>query len=201
MRDAKRWPSSRGSARSEASDDPRGQVTIVVGVVGGLRVSSGAALAVVGYVAMQASVERSRTSEGSRSLQYLYTGASAYYAQERWDTRVIGSTVNAQTVCTVDPAVTSNAPGSWPNVIDWTQEPACFGELGFDLVEPAYYQYEIAGPSGRCRNTANTSGLYTMRSRGDLDEDGVQSLFEIPVRSDAQNLLQHSPVEIQREGE
>lgn len=157
-----------------------------------------AAVAIPGFLSY---MQRSKTAEAERELDHLYASAAAYYAMENWGDRSVLSNdapAVAQTSCTVASARTSNVPSSAKTVIDWTTEADSFEQLGFVIGDPVYYQYEIVSAGARCGHGPNTE-LYTFRAYGDLDGDGVQSVFTLTARSNAANTMERS--EITRENE
>ena len=163
------------------------ELMIVVAIIG--------LLAAIAIPAMVGYTRRARASETFANLQNLSEGAAAYYTGERWGARTIDPTpgvVSHVTGCTVGAATTSNVPGNHKSVLDWNAESASFREIGFTTRDPVAFQYEIAGGSGACGNPANTP-LYSFRANGDLDGDGVTSLYELSAGSNRDNELMRSP--------
>lgn len=134
----------------------------------------------IGYLA------RAKTSEAESNLRNLFTVAAGYYAEEHWPP---GGGA-ALTACTVSTARTTNIPTSEKSMLSSPLGPS-FDDLGFSLFDPVYYQYEIIG-SGGCGHGPGED-LYTFRAYGDLDGDGVTSLFEITASSNSLNELIRSP--------
>jgi hypothetical protein len=167
-------------------------IVIVAIVIGGCLVC-GVGGGAVGYTSYRDYLLQSKTSEATHELGNLYRLSASYYAQESWATRTVSrTTAGANTSCTVDPAITTNTPSGSKTAIDWTREAPSFQAIGFAAYDPIYYRYEIAGPPGRCQHGPNES-LYSFRARGDLDEDGTQSLFELAAGSDPQNVMYRTP--------
>ena len=129
--------------------------------------------------------QRAKTAEARANLSNLHALAASYYTQERW---LNGGDVTL-TGCTVSTERTSNIPSSQKTVLPASLGPG-FDALGFSLYEPVYYQYEIVGAGG-CGHGPGES-LYSLRAYGDLDGDGVTSLFEISASSDSLNELTRS---------
>ena len=70
---------------------------------------------------------------------------------------------------------TPNIPGPGKTMFGPLGEP--FDSLGFTPRDPVYYQYEIVGVGG-CGHTEGEA-LYSFRAYGDLDGDGITSLYEL----------------------
>lgn len=142
-------------------------------------------LAAISIPAFTQYVRRSKAVEAESNLRMLFAGASAYYEQER-----LGPDRTMVTRCSVGPAITSNIPSS-------TKQPlgpldAAFRELGFSSPEPLFFQYEIVAAPGACSHGPNEA-VYTFRAYGDLDDDGVTSLYELAVGTDETGALYRSP--------
>lgn len=159
---------------------------VILGVLGACLLG-GVAVAVVGYSNFTAYVARAKAAEASANLRSLFQASASYYANESFAGGV------AQTACTVDPATTSNTPSEGKTILDWESESESFSSLGFVVADPVYYQYEIAGPPGRCGNEPGRA-LYSLRAHGDLDGDRERSLHELTVESDPDNELVRSPI-------
>ncbi|MGF1466482.1 MAG: type IV pilin protein [Sandaracinaceae bacterium] len=162
------------------------ELMIVVAIVGIL-----AAIAIPAFVGY---MRRSKTSEAAANLKAMFTGAAAYYGNENWATRGVqlGAGLVNTSACTVAAAATTNAPAASKTVLDWTAEAASFEAIGFQVVDPVYYQYSIVGSTDSCAHIAGEN-LYSFDANGDLDGDGTQSLFEISSGSSTTNALMRSP--------
>ncbi len=134
---------------------------------------------------------RARTAEAEAQLRALFEGASSYYSQER-----LGPDGTVQTRCTVAPETTPVPPSSDPTVLE--PLPPSFDALGWAPSDPVYYQYSIEGGPSRCGVPAGEA-VYTFRARGDLDGDGVQSVFELAAGSDEQGLYRSPGLFIENE--
>ncbi|MBW2463229.1 MAG: hypothetical protein JRH11_16385 [Deltaproteobacteria bacterium] len=130
-------------------------------------------LAAIGLPAFIGYVRRSNTAEATSNLRTLFAGAASYYEQER-----MGPDGTTQTHCTVGPAVTPNVPTDQKLMLGPLD--AAFSELGFAPFDPVFFQYEIVAGPARCGHGPNEA-LYSFRAHGDLDGDGVTSLFELSV--------------------
>ena len=163
------------------------ELMIVVAIVGIL-----AAIAIPSFVGY---MRRSKTSEAASNLKAMFTGAAAYYADENWAARgvVLAAGALATSACTVAAVNSPNAPSAQKNVVDWT--PAAlqsFQDIGFQVADPIYYQYQVNGSTDSCAHVAGEN-LYSFRAVGDLDGDGATSLFEISSGSSTTNALMRSP--------
>lgn len=156
------------------------ELMIVVGILGIL-----AAIAVPTFVTY---LRRAKASEAREMLNSLFAQAASYYYPERSDQGVSGQHTAG---CTVDAADNAIAPTDAKQRGTYTAP--SWRSLGFSH-EYSYYRLEIAPQTGtgRCRNTAGSLEIYTLRAVGDLDGDGDTSLFEIAVGSNGENELYRS---------
>jgi len=162
------------------------ELMIVVAIIGIL-----AALAIPAFIGY---IRRSKTAEAGSNLRNLFQGAASYYQTEHWAmTGVVrAGAVAASTACTVGAAVTMNTIGVSKTQIDFQTESPSFRDIGFTLGDPVYFQYAIVGSMDTCGNAANTD-LYQFQAAGDLDGDGMASLFELSSGSDSENQLIRAP--------
>lgn len=152
------------------------ELMIVVAIIGIL-----AAIAIPAFINY---VKRSKTTEASIQVKAMYQGAATYYQGEMAQRTVVAvGAVAMVTRCTVAAGVTSNAPSSQKTVLNWSTEAPSFAAIGFNPADPIYYQYSIAAggtvAAGCGDMTAVGMSLYTFAANGDLDDDAVQSTFEI----------------------
>jgi type II secretory pathway pseudopilin PulG len=158
-------PTATGPAKKKRS------VALIVGIaLAALSVPCIGGLAAIAIPSFTGYLRRSKTAEATGHLTTLFQGAAAYYAEEH---PMPDGTV--LTGCTVDSAITPNAPSSTKSALGTL--PPSFDALGFYAADPVYYQYEIVSAGG-CGHPPSTP-LYSFRAHGDLDGDGEQSLFEL----------------------
>lgn len=161
-----------------------GLLILVVVLVAGCVPCTGV-IAAIGIPAFINYVRRAKVVEAESNLRSLFIGAASYYDQER-----TGPDGTIQSGCTVGPAVTTNVPTDTAQVLRAFDPP--FLDLGFAPSDPVFYQYEIVAGPASCDHGPNQS-IYTFRAHGDLDGDGVTSLYELSVGTDAQGMLYRSP--------
>jgi type II secretory pathway pseudopilin PulG len=155
---------------------------VVVAIVGILAALSASAFA--GYL------RRSKVGEASQNINGMFRMASSYYTQERTGQGTTATTVGNCTV--VDVVLTPADPGQekvkWPN-----PGPVGFEAIGFKAGGYIYFGYAMdSGPGDKCNNSASSPNLYTMKAHGDLDDDDINSTFELAVGSDTENQLMHA---------
>ncbi len=164
---------------------------IVLIVLGALTIPCVGILAAVAIPAFLGFIRRSKTAEAEQNLRSLFSGAAAYYAEEH-----VGPDGTVRTRCTVGPAITGNVPG--PQRTQLSDVPESFSALGFTPYDPIYFRYEIVSVPG-CDHP-DGAALYSFRAHGDLDGDGVTSLFELTAESDLAGDLSR-PLSISRQDE
>lgn len=119
-----------------------------------------AAVAIPGFVGY---VRRAKTAEAVANVRAIATGVAAATTRERVVDGVVRFGV-------LPPGCPRTPELVGPERRAWTGSP-CWEELGFVPTDPLYYAYEYApDPDGRG---------FAVRARGDLDGDGVESLFEL----------------------
>ena len=165
------------------------ELMIVVAIIGIL-----AAIAIPAFVNY---VKRSKTSEAGANLKSLFTGAAAYYERENWTQGLVapGNAAAASTHCTVDSATPSWDATDSKYVVDWSAEADSYSALNFGPADPLYFEYvideDVTG-TGAC-GTADSIDVYTFTAIGDLDNDDIESSFELAVGSNADNALYRAP--------
>ena len=164
------------------------ELMIVVAIIGVL-----AAIAIPAFIGY---VTRAKTSEAGQQLKNLFQLSAGYYSNEQWGSRGVilaAFSDRAASACVVAEASTSVPPTAGKHLLNWNAEADSFTDLGFALRDPAYYQYFIEGSAaGGCGHVASET-LYSFQARGDLDGDGVLSLFELSAGSNGVNELIRAP--------
>jgi prepilin-type N-terminal cleavage/methylation domain-containing protein len=134
------------------------ELMIVVAIIG--------ILAAVAMPQFQKYIKRTKTSEALTLLRKIYDGEVAYYDIDHIDRT--GARMPAQFI-SAGPEPTT-IPGTNKLIANFDAAPWTY--LNFSLDAPVLYQYEaISG--GTALNSS-----FTARAEGDLDGDGVTSLFE-----------------------
>lgn len=141
-------------------------------------------VAAIAIPAFSGYLSRAQTAEARYVLDRLHQGAATYYAQEHR-----GSDGVTRTACVVSQERTTNTPSSAQTTLE-PPEGSSFTALGLDTPNPYYFQYEIVSPGG-CGHPPGAA-LYSFRARGDLDDDGVLSLFELTTTSTAEGTLERA---------
>jgi prepilin-type N-terminal cleavage/methylation domain-containing protein len=160
------------------------ELMVTVSILGVL-----AAIAIPSFVGY---VRRSRAAEAMQTLGALYSAASALYVSEHAGRHIQSTTVTA---CVAEPTDMSPAvPG--PHKQRFTGGPG-FDQLAFKVTDFVFFGYGISSigtPGGiTCfSNASAVTDVYTFYAHGDLDGDGIQSTFEMPVGSNGAHQLYHS---------
>lgn len=154
------------------------ELMIVVAILGVL-----AALAIPAFIGY---VRKAKSSEATGNVRSLFVAAASYYTDER-----TGQGNNAQTTsaCVVASDATIPTPSSSKYKFEPTESQRA---LAFSISDYIYYAYQIESTGAACSHVAETQELYTFRAWGDLDDDGVLSMFELAAGSDVDNLLYHA---------
>jgi len=142
------------------------ELMIVVAILGIL-----AAVAIPAFVKY---MRRSKTSEAEDKLAYMFRAATTYYTQER-PARGTGGGIAVQCI----PAGAGPDPGAVTQdrqTYDFPGASTTWLQLDFQIGDPFYYQYQFDSGVGGCGVTG--AAAFTARAQGDLDGDGMLSLFE-----------------------
>lgn len=158
------------------------ELMIVVAILGIL-----AAVAIPAFIGY---VRRSKISEAASNVNMLFKGAASYYEQERTGG---GLTSTASFYCTVGSVAMAPAdPGLQKQHMNFPAEAPEWSALGFSEADYVYFGYAVVSAGGSCGNSVNDTTIYTFVAEGDLDDDDVNSRFELAVGSDANNTLYHA---------
>ena len=160
------------------------ELMVVVAILGVL-----AAIAIPSFVGY---VRRARTSEAVQTLGSLYTAAAALYVSEHGGRHVTSTVVTA---CVAES--TALAPPNPGTAKQRFTGGTGFDQLAFKISDFVFYGYGISsvGQPGGITCSSNLSvatNVYTFYARGDLDGDGKQSTFELPIGSNGAHQLYHS---------
>ena len=162
------------------------ELMIVVAILG--------ILAAVAVPAFLGYMRRSKTAESQNNLKTMFYAAKMYYDDERADR----NGQNPFGKCTIGP--TTGVPVN-PGSVKQTFDPALDGTNGFThmkytIIEPVYMQYTVAGNTGACivaGGTVAAGNVYSLRAHGDLDDDDINSTFELTVNVDGNGELVRAP--------
>ena len=131
-------------------------------------------------------MKRSRSAEATGELKALFNRAASYYQRERADPGIMGE---HRIDCVVDDVSNDVDPNDHKQQGNYAK-PAWVA-LGFDTFY-GYFRYDAITGGGRCGIPANTPGVYTLRAIGDLDDDDINSTFDLAVGSNSDNELYHA---------
>ncbi|MEM1417353.1 MAG: prepilin-type N-terminal cleavage/methylation domain-containing protein [Myxococcota bacterium] len=182
------------------------ELMTVVAIVGIL-----AALAIPSYTTF---VRRSRTSEAPIMLAKLFDGVAALYQRDVSTRGVIpGAGAVNRTRCHLQGDAVLPVPGGVPTsqkyAVDWGAMAdgtrSQFEALNFRASDPIFYAYtvDVVGGGGTaipgtvvsCGDDSDSGdALYDLQAVGDLDSDGVTSLFELSVGVDGAGLYRNPAV-------
>jgi type IV pilus assembly protein PilA len=164
------------------------ELMIVVAIIGIL-----AAIAIPAFINY---VKRSKTSEAANHLKSMFEGAATYYDAENWTGGVPAAGVAAAAVthCTIGDAEMLVEPSSSKNIPLWSGEAEEFVAMNFAPSEGLYFQYGLdAEGASACANPANDTALYTFYANGDLDDDNVESTFQLEAGTNEDNVVYRAP--------
>ena len=180
------------------------ELMIVVAIIGIL-----AAIAIPAFINY---VKRSKTSEAPANLKAMFTGAADLYTRGRSQRDMIGRAAGASntTRCHVGNISTFALPGgrapsdqkytiAWPANSSADAVADGFVALSWQVSDPIYYQYSVVSTGNGAQpvslgvncgdSTAVGTRIYQLQAIGDLDQDDVDSLFELSVGVDQGNTL------------
>ena len=153
------------------------ELMIVVAILGIL-----AALAIPAFIGY---VRRSKTSEATGNVNSMFKSAAAYFNQERTGR---GITATGSTYCTV-PSSTLNPTNPASEKQGYSAD-ANAAALGFRIADYVYFGYGFTGGSG-CNKSVNEH-VYTFFALGDLDDDNINSTFELATSVHTDMTLYHA---------
>lgn len=128
------------------------------------------------------SLRLSKISEASRQLEQISAHASAYYAKAHPTSAGLRNGClpeaagPAPAKPSVKPVYVKLAATEVPGSPTWTA-------IGYELDEPIRYRYSLIPSTPGCAGSERPEGTsLVLRAEGDLDGDGVLSLFERTLR-------------------
>lgn len=110
-------------------------------------------------------LKKSKTTEAKANLRKIYDGEVAYYQEEH--TLSTGALASKQFVSF---SATPSSPGRNKQVANFDAQG--WGAIKFSSDSPVWYSYSVAATG------TGTASSFTARANGDIDGDGVTSLFE-----------------------
>jgi len=143
-------------------------------------------LVAVGVPTFMRTVRRSKVAEASTELERLYQATAAYYVARHAE-------APRMTHCIPDAAgPTPAAPSAEPVDVIFANDAqtgsATWKALGYQPQGPIRFSYSFVSEQAGCDTKAHGT-LALLRARGDLDADGVTSLFERRVTVDREREL------------
>ena len=155
------------------------ELMIVVAIVG--------VLAVLAVYGVQKYVAHAKTAEATNSVGEMSKDAAAAYEKEGMAGTVMGQKTSSGVARHLCASATASVPASATSiqgkkyqstVSDWNKDAAAnagFSCIKFTIDQPQYYMYSY-GASGTSGNAGDT---YTAQAQGDLNGDGVLSLYTL----------------------
>ncbi|HEY8041057.1 MAG TPA: type II secretion system protein [Polyangiaceae bacterium] len=169
------------------------ELMIVVAIVG--------ILAVLAVYGVRKYLANAKTAEARNSLGQIAKDAAAEYERESMAATVLGtktSSAISRSLCKSASATVPSASAAirgrkyQSNPKEWNADAAGnsgFACLKFSMDQPQYYMYgySITGTGG------NTGDSFTASAQGDLNGDGVLSLFQLTGSVNAKYALNIAP--------
>lgn len=141
-------------------------------------------LAAVAIPSFMGYIQRAKTGEAAQNLGSMFKFAASYMATEHADRSMV-ATIGSYCSVGSDPVMPE--PKSRKQRYESGTNALA---LGFTIADDVYFGYGLTG-SQHCGWTANTA-VYTFTAQGDLDGDGVRSLFELAAGTDDARTLRHA---------
>jgi type IV pilus assembly protein PilA len=157
------------------------ELMIVVAILG--------ILAAVAVPAFLGYMRRAKTGEATLNIASMFKSAQSYYDIERSNRD--GANPEPRSKCVIDQAPAALSPANPGSVKQTFVQNPEFVAMAFTIGEPVYMGYSFAVnpvPVGNgCVNSeageSFTAGnVYTLFAQGDLDDDGINSTFEVTVQ-------------------
>jgi type IV pilus assembly protein PilA len=155
------------------------ELMIVVAILGIL-----AAIAIPAFVTY---IRRAKTVEATENVSKMFDAAASYYARER---AASGLTATVQVHCTPSDGTDTMLATDQKHSGTLAGGFAMGDGIGFNL-ENRYYNYTMTGGTAGCGGAPSTA-QHRLDANGDLDDDGVSSLFELATGSNVDNELYHA---------
>ena len=136
-----------------------------------LLISLAGILLAVGIPSFVRALHTSKISEAPSELRRIYDATAAYYAKSPHCLPESAGPTPAMP--SEQPVVVRFADPEVPGSSTWQA-------LGFEPSRPIRYRYSLAVPSSGCQQMRDSRDQFvvSIRAEGDLDGDGVMSLFE-----------------------
>jgi len=163
------------------------ELMIVVAILG--------ILAAVAVPAFLGYMRRAKTAEVTNNLNNLFKLANVYFMKEHSPQSAEVTTSFANCVVPSTAVRQPTTPGSTKQQFMDKSSPSWI-DLGFTISDLVYFTYNITadalGTSPNCVLTgeviappATGIAMYTLTSNGDLDDDGIESTFEVAISADS----------------
>jgi prepilin-type N-terminal cleavage/methylation domain-containing protein len=161
------------------------ELMIVVAILG--------ILAALAIPAFQTYIRRSKAAEVPANFDVLYKALASSWNMERVD-RGLGGDQHVHCISDsiawhpdADPTDSKRLFGSGMAGVD-----EFFTKFGLSPGEYVYYSYSVETPGATCSVAPSTASILTFRAMGDLDDDGINSSFELALGTDPLNNVHHS---------
>jgi len=151
------------------------ELMIVVAILG--------ILAAVAVPAFLSYMRRSKTAEAQNNLKTMFYSAKTYYERERANRD--GTNPHSRCIFASSDLVPTT-PGSVKQPFDPATDDATgvFEAMEYTIQEPVYMGYQLVGTAADCiipGESRAAANVYSMRAHGNLNDDALQSTFEIAI--------------------